>query len=103
MIIHVKAHQLVDPDPADELEFMEEMVGDAPRYARVNPDNIGSNFNYALRMLGFRAHLNKPKHELVAALEPVGDGRIRGELIVGGLHRVVMGLEVLGGEPALIA
>ena len=100
MTIRVQAHQLVDPDPEDELDFMEEMLDEVLDTVAINLDNLGSAFHRALRMLGFRVHLNKSQPEILAALQTIAQLGValfqRGQVGPGTMVRVqISGQQVL--------
>lgn len=70
-IVDVAAHQLVDPDPEGELALMEEMVASVVTTIHKVATNLGSKFDHARRMLGFRVALGRPAADIVAALRSV--------------------------------
>jgi len=73
MTKEVQAHQLVDPDPSGELEFIEELLDETLETVGIMQDNLGADFHRTLRLLGYRVHLQRQNADIQAALESIAE------------------------------
>lgn len=69
--VDIPVHALNDPDPAGELEMLEEMLAEAPPRLHKVKTNLGSNYDRTRAILGYRVALGRPSDELAAALRDV--------------------------------
>lgn len=72
-MLKVAAHLLDANDAEEEQEFIEDRLADAPALVQKRPANVGPFFNESLRLLGFRASLQRAPQEIVGALAMARD------------------------------
>lgn len=71
--VEVPTHELDFPDAQAELEFMKEMVGEVASHIHKVKTNLGADFDYATRLLGFAAALQRPPAEVVDAVRSIAE------------------------------
>jgi hypothetical protein len=69
--VEVPSHRLVHPDPKAELALVENLVAVAVQFLHKKRTNLGSGYDNALRILGYRVALDNPQSDIVASLRSI--------------------------------